>query len=186
MDHWRGLGYSLASYWDELMFIQNGTGAVMEVGSFRQAVISFFPSCEEEEEEEEACCCLLVTGNVLAWPVLSCAVLSCYYNYQKDDGLVNCSSNIILILFVSFCFITSYCTWLCSLQTNPSSSSISISHHSFLPSPNKSHACHNYLLLLHLPNYINSNDNKFFMSFQTNGGGYGDALYSDANGMIIS
>jgi hypothetical protein len=25
------------------MFIQNGTGAVMEVGSFRQAVISFFP-----------------------------------------------------------------------------------------------------------------------------------------------
>jgi hypothetical protein len=37
MDYWRGLGY-----WDELMFIQNGTGAVMEVGSFRQAVI--FPS----------------------------------------------------------------------------------------------------------------------------------------------
>jgi hypothetical protein len=58
---------------------------------------------------------------------------------------------------------------------------------SLLPSPNKSHACHNYLLLLlHLPNYINSNDNKFFMSFQTNGGGYGDALYSDVNGMVIS
>jgi hypothetical protein len=52
------------------MFIQNGTGAVMEVGSFRQAVI-FLLSCEEEE----ACCCLLVTGNVLACRVLCSAVI---------------------------------------------------------------------------------------------------------------
>jgi hypothetical protein len=44
MDYWRGLGYSLASYWDELMFIQNGTGAVMEVGSFRQAGSDFLLS----------------------------------------------------------------------------------------------------------------------------------------------
>lgn len=116
MDYWRGLGYSLASYWDELMFIQNGTGAVMEVGSFRQAVISFFPSCEEEEEE--ACCCLLVTGNVLAWPGLSCPVLSCYYNYQKDDGLVNCSSNIILILFC-FHFVSLLVTALGFVHCKP-------------------------------------------------------------------
>jgi hypothetical protein len=76
------------------------------------------------------------------------------------------------------------------IANQPSSSSISNPHHSFLPSPNKSNACHNYLLLLllllHLPNYINSNHNKFFMSFQTNGGAYGDALYSDANDMVIS
>jgi hypothetical protein len=53
------------------MFIQNGTGAVMEVGSFRQAGSDFLLSCEEEE----ACCCLLVTGNVLACRVLCSAVI---------------------------------------------------------------------------------------------------------------
>jgi hypothetical protein len=65
------------------MFIQNGTGAVIEVGSIRQAVISFFPV-----KKKKLAVCLLVTGNVLACPVLSCPVLSCYYNYQKMMALL--------------------------------------------------------------------------------------------------
>jgi hypothetical protein len=39
------------------MFIQNGTGAVMEVGSFRQAVISFFPVKKKKKKKKLAVVC---------------------------------------------------------------------------------------------------------------------------------